>query len=68
MDEFWIEKVLKYIREHRAFNNVPVIQHGKDDESIMALLQNEWVNLSRFCSNVRQHTGQDFETKIFFIS
>ena len=36
MDEFWIEKALKYIREHRAFNNVPVIQHGKDDESIIS--------------------------------
>ena len=35
MDEFWIEKALKYINEHRAFNNVSAIQHGNEDKSII---------------------------------
>lgn len=36
MDEFWIKKVLKYIREHRAFNNVSEVQHKNEDVAIIS--------------------------------
>lgn len=36
MDEFWIKKALKYIREHRAFSNVSEIQHGDEDVDIIS--------------------------------
>ncbi len=42
--------------------------NGEMFKSKEGLLPIEWVKMSHFELDIRQHTGQDFEPEIFFVS